>query len=80
MFDKPTRPHPHSQPTLENTAFIVYNIFRYAGSGPQNNPIRRLKAAKNNMIRSRRAAKNKEKVYSDERSIIKRTFQKHKRL
>lgn len=34
--------HPHSQPStrihnppLENTAFIVYNIFRYAGSGPQ---------------------------------------------
>ena len=22
-------------PPLENTAFIVYNIFRYAGSGPQ---------------------------------------------
>ena len=43
------RQHPHSQPStrihnpsthihnppLENTAFIVYNIFRYAGSGPQ---------------------------------------------
>lgn len=26
--------HIHNPP-LENTAFIVYNIFRYAGSGPQ---------------------------------------------